>query len=174
MGPAIKLARLLHIVSAIWTLALAVLIFCDVAGRNLMSMPLPGTKELLQNSVVSITFLQLPLAIYSGSMLRTSIFADAVPAGAARVLRTIGALLGLAVFLGLLWSTWPAFVDAYQIGEYEGEGSLRVPTWPVRGVVLLMSGFGAFAYLSMIVLDWQGRLILGLEAPGSTDFLSES
>lgn len=172
MGAAIHLARLLHIVSAIWTLLLAVLIFCDVTGRNLLSMPLPGTKEIIQNSVVSITFLQLPLAIYSGSMLRTSLLADSVPADVARVLRTVGALLGLAVFLGLLWSTWPSFVDAYAIGEYEGEGSLRVPTWPVRGVVLLMSGFGAFAYLSMIVLDWQGKLIADLEAPGSTDTLA--
>jgi len=173
MRAAIHLARLLHIVSAVWTLLLAVLIFCDVSGRNLLSMPLPGTKEIIQNSVVSITFLQLPLAIYSGSMLRTSIFADAVPPDVARILRTIAALLGLAVFLGLLWSTWPSFVQAYEIGEYEGEGALRVATWPVRGVVLLMSGFGAFAYLSMIGLDFKGQLIAGLEAPGSTDFLTE-
>ncbi|MEM9223661.1 MAG: TRAP transporter small permease [Pseudomonadota bacterium] len=173
MTLAIRLARAMHIVSAMWTLLLAVLIFCDVTGRNFFSEPIPGTKEIIQNSVVSITFLQLPLAIYSGSMLRTSIFADAVPPTVARLLRTIGALLGLALFLGLLWSTWPSFMDAYRIGEYEGEGALRVPTWPVRGVVLVMSVFGAFAYLMMIALDWQGRLIDDLEAPGSTATLAE-
>ncbi|MEM6761619.1 MAG: TRAP transporter small permease [Pseudomonadota bacterium] len=173
MGAAIQLARAIHIVSALWTLLLAVLIFGDVTGRNFFSAPIPGTKEIIQNSVVSITFLQLPLAIYSGSMLRTSILADAVPPFIARLLRTLGAVLGLALFLGLLWSTWPAFTDAYRIGEYEGEGSLRVPTWPVRGMVLIMSAFGAFAYLSMIIFDWQGKLKDGLEAPRSTDQLAQ-
>lgn len=167
MFAALHIARALHIASAFWTLALAVLIFFDVTGRGFLSQPIPGTKEIIQNSVVSITFLQIPLAIYSGSMLRTPIFADAVPPLPAKLLRTFASLLGLALFLGLLWSTWPSFVDAYRIGEYEGEGSLRVATWPVRGVVLVMSAFGAFAYLSMIVLDWQNRLIGGIEAPGS-------
>ncbi len=163
----IKIIRAIHLFSAFWTLALAVLIFCDVVGRSALNQPLPGTKEIIQNSVVAITFLQLPLAIYSGSMLRTSIFADAVPPAVRRLLRTFGALLGLVFFIGLIWSTWPAFFDAYRIGEYEGEGALRVPTWPVRGTVLVMSVFGAWAYISMIVLDWQGRLIDDLSAPGT-------
>ena len=163
----IGLTRAIHLFSAFWTLALAFLIFGDVLGRGMINNPIPGTKEIIQNSVVAITFLQLPLAIYSGSMLRTSIFADAVPPVLRRVLRTVGALLGLLFFLGLIWSTWPSFWDAYRIGEYEGEGALRVPTWPVRGTVLVMSVFGAWAYLTMIWLDWQGRLLHELEAPGA-------
>lgn len=165
----IKVTRAIHLFSAFWTLALAFLIFGDVMGRTLFTRPIPGTKELLQNSVVAITFLQLPLAIYSGSMLRTSIFADAVPTVVRRLLPTAGALLGLVLFIGLIWSTWPSFWDAYRIGEYEGEGALRVPTWPVRGTVLVMSAFGAWAYISMIVLDWQGRLINELAAPGTME-----
>jgi len=128
-------ARLLHIFSAFWTMALAFLIFCDVFGRIFLSSPIPGTKELLQNSVVTITFLQIPLAIYSGSMLRTSILSDAVPPTFRRLLRTFASILGLLLFLALIWGTWPSFWDAYRIGEYEGEGSLRVPTWPVRGMI---------------------------------------
>ncbi len=167
MGPAVRLARSIHLVSAFWTLGLAVLIFLDVTGRSLLSSPIPGTKEILQNSVVAITFLQLPLAIYTGSMLRTSIFADAVPPSARKLLRTLAALLGIAFFIGLVLSTWQPFLDAWRIGEYEGEGALRVPTWPVRGVVLVMSVFGAVAYLMMIVLDWQDRLVDESEAPAS-------
>lgn len=167
MNAFIRISRVVHLVSAFWTLGLAVLIFLDVGGRTLLAHPIPGTKEIIQNSVVAITFLQLPLAIYSGSMLRTSIFADAVPPRGRRLLRSFGALLGMVVFLGLLWSTWPAFWDAYRIGEYEGEGALRVPTWPVRGCVLVMSAFGMWAYLSMMILDWQGRLIDETLAPGA-------
>ena len=167
MGAPVKTARIVHLVSALWTLGLALLIFGDVVGRGMFNRPIPGTKEIIQNSVVAITFLQLPLAIYSGSMLRTSVFADAVPPVFRRILRSLGALLGLVFFIGLIWSTYPSFLDAYRIGEYEGEGALRVPTWPVRGGVLVMSVFGAWAYLSMILYDWQGRLIDDLEAPGA-------
>lgn len=167
MGGAIRLARAVHLFSAFWTLALAILIFCDVTGRGVFNNPIPGTKEIIQNSVVAITFLQLPLAIYSGAMLRTTILADSVPAGMRRLLRTFSMALGFIVFMGLLWSTWPSFMDAYRIGEYEGEGALRVPTWPVRGTVLVMSVFGAIAYLSMIYYDWTGQLVDEAEAPGA-------
>ena len=86
---------------------------------------------------------------------------------ARRVLRTLTGTLGILVFLTIVRSTWPSFIQAYQIGEYEGEGSLRVPVWPVRGTVLVMSVFCALAYAVMIVLDWRGRLIDETEAPGA-------
>lgn len=167
MKPAISGARLLHIFSAFWTLALAFLIFGDVMGRIFFTRPIPGTKELLQNSVVTITFLQIPLAIYSGSMLRTSILTDSLPPIMRRLLRTFASILGLSLFFALIWGTLPSFFDAYRIGEYEGEGSLRVPTWPVRGMIALMSAFGTFAYAHMIWLDWTGRLEHEKEAPGA-------
>ncbi|MFT6073309.1 MAG: TRAP-type C4-dicarboxylate transport system permease small subunit [Yoonia sp.] len=166
-------ARLLHIFSAFWTLALAFLIFSDVFGRIFLSRPIPGTKEILQNSIVTITFLQIPLAIYSGSMLRTTILSDAVPPWARRLLRTFASILGLALFLALIWGTVPSFWDAYRIGEYEGEGSLRVPTWPVRGAIAVMSAFCAFAYAYMIWLDWTGQLINENEAPGALAQIEE-
>lgn len=167
MAVPIKLARAIHLVSALWTLALAVLIFFDVTGRSLLSQPIPGTKEIIQNSVVAITFLQLPLAIYSGSMLRTTVFADAVPATVRRLLRTIGYVLGMLCFTGLLLGTYESFFDAWRIGEYEGEGALRVPTWPVRGLILLTSAFGIWAYASMLIHDWKGQLKDENEAPGA-------
>lgn len=169
MNPQVGAARALHIVSALWTLGLAFLVVADVFGRTILNSPIPGTKEILQNSIVTIAFLQLPLAIYSGSMLRTPILADALPPLGRKILRTFAMLLGCVLFVGLLWGTWPSFWDAYRIGEYEGEGSLRVPTWPVRGAIAVMSAFAIVAYASMIVLDWTGRLQNELEAPGAVE-----
>ena len=165
----IKLARWLHITSAIWTMGLTALIFFDVTGRGLFSSPIPGTKEIIQNSVVCITFLQIPLAIYSGSMLRTTVFIDKLPPAGRKWLRIVVNLLGFFVFLGMVWATYPSYLDAYDIGEYEGEGALRVPTWPVRGLVLLMSGLTTLAYLTMIILDIRNKLIDGVEARGALD-----
>jgi TRAP-type C4-dicarboxylate transport system permease small subunit len=165
-GP-VRLSRAIHLVSALWTLGLAILIFLDVSGRGILNSPIPGTKEIIQNSVVAITFLQLPLAIYTGSMLRTTIFADAVPPSIRRLLRTVGSVLGVLFFIGLVLSTYEPAYDAWRIGEYEGEGALRVPTWPVRCLVLLMSIFGAFAYMAMVYYDWTGQLVEEAEAPAS-------
>ena len=116
---------------------------------------------------MAITFLQLPLAVFTGSMLRTTIFADAVPYAVRRLLRTIGYVLGVLFFIGLILSTYEATYDAWRIGEYEGEGALRVPTWPVRGVVLVMAVFGAYAYLAMLYYDWTGQLVDENQAPNS-------
>lgn len=165
MRSQVRVARALHLVSAFWTLGLALLIAADVVGRAFL-MPVPGTKEIVQNSVVTIVFLQLPLAIYSGAMLRTPILIDALPPVLRRLVNTFGMLLGCAFLLGLLWGTWPSFVDAYRIGEYEGEGSLRVPTWPVRGAIAAMSVFGVVAYAWMIWLDWTGGMVDD-HAPGA-------
>lgn len=163
----VKLARVIHLVSAVWTLCLAALIFCDVTGRGVFSHPIPGTKEIIQNSVVAITFLQLPLAIYSGSMLRTTVFANAVPATLRRIFRSLGYILGVVFFIALFFGTYESFFDALRIGEYEGEGALRVPTWPVRGLILVMAAFGAWAYLSMLIYDWRNQLVDENEAPES-------
>lgn len=139
----------------------------------MFSQPIPGTKEIIQNSIVAITFLQLPLAIYSGSMLRTSVFADAVPASVRRVLRTLAYLLGVVLFIGLVLGSYVPFIDAYRIGEYEGEGAFRVPVWPLRGIILVASAFGIFAYLSMIYFDWTNQLTSECEAPGCDRQASE-
>ena len=95
----VRLSRAIHLVSAFWTLGLAILIFLDVTGRGMLNQPIPGTKEIIQNSVVAITFLQLPLAIFTGSMLRTTIFADSVPAAMRRLLRSLGYVLGILFLL---------------------------------------------------------------------------
>ena len=38
-------------------------------------------------------------------------------------------------------------------GEYEGEGALRVPSWPARWTVLIGSGIAMMNYLVMAYID---------------------
>ncbi|MCC2098887.1 MAG: TRAP transporter small permease [Hyphomicrobiales bacterium] len=157
-APFLRLSRPLHLLSAMWVILLAVMIFIDVMGRALFSAPFQGTTEILKNSVVSIAFLQVPYAIFLGSMLRTEILAEVIGPVPRRILRTIGALLGIMLFIGLVYSSWTPMWDAYAIGEYEGEGAMRVPTWPVRFLIFVTAAYAAIAYAIMIYLDWTGRL----------------
>ena len=160
-----RLARTTHVVSAFWVLVLAAIIFVDVMGRYLFSQPLLGATEIIANSVVSITFLQLPLAIYQGGMIRSTLLYDAVGERVQRVLRTLAGVLGLAFFLGTAYSAWGPALEALAVSEYEGEGALRVPTYPVRFLVVATSVFAACVYLHLLHLDWTGRINPGPE-PG--------
>lgn len=153
-----RIARAIHIVSAAWVLVLAVIIFVDVCGRYFFGLPLLGATEIIKNSVVSITFLQLPLAIFRNGMIRTTLVYDLVNADWKRVLRTFTSLMGLLFFLGTAFSAWGPALEALGVSEYEGEGALRVPTYPVRFLVVFTSLFAAYVYLYLIYLDWTGRL----------------
>ena len=153
-----RLAQAIHVVSAFWVVVLAAIIFVDVSGRFLFDSPLLGAAEVIKNSVVSVTFLQIPLAIYRGGMIKTTLVYDAVGPQGRRVLRTLTNILGLLFFLGTALSSWEPSLEAWAIGEYEGEGALRVPTYPVRFLVMITSAFAAFVYLYLLYLDWTGRL----------------
>ena len=152
-----RLARTAHVVSAFWVLVLAVIIFVDVMGRHLFSQPLLGATEIIANSVVSITFLQLPLAIHQGGMIRSTLLYDAVGERVRRVLRTLAYALGLAFFVGTAFSAWGPALEALAVSEYEGEGALRVPTYPVRFLVVATSIFAAWVYAHLLYGDWTGR-----------------
>ena len=154
----IKIAKYMHVMSSIWVFILGAVILIDVFGRVLFLQPLPGTKEILQSSVIAVTFLQIPLAIYSGSMLRTTLIGDLFPEFVKKLLRTFSFVLGFILFAAIAYATLPEAIEAYRLGEYEGEGSLRIYTWPIRVLILVTGLFAAFAYLTMIVADWRGDL----------------
>lgn len=141
--------KVLHIVSSGWVLILACIICVDVIGRAVFNSPLLGTSEIIKNSVVAITFLQVPLAIMIGAMLRTTIILDAAGPRIRNAIEILACLLGVAFFIALAFGSFGPLIDAWKIGEYEGEGALRVPTYPVRTIVFLM------AILSAIVFGWQ-------------------
>jgi TRAP-type C4-dicarboxylate transport system permease small subunit len=164
------LARTIHVLSAFWILLIAFVIIADVLGRALFSTPLQGTTEIIRNSVVAITFLQLPLAILSGSMLRTELLNELLGPTGRRVMRTLAYLLGFALFALIAYADWRPATVAYRIGEYEGEGALRIPVWPVHFILIATSIMAALAYLTMIWLDWTGQLEDELAYPGILAF----
>ncbi|CUH68050.1 TRAP-type C4-dicarboxylate transport system, small permease component [Thalassovita gelatinovora] len=164
MNSQLLIARWAHLLSAGWVFLLALLIIADVLGRTLFLHPIAGTKEILQNSVIAVTFLQLPLAIYSGSMLRTTLLQDHLGPTGTRALRLLAWLLGALLFAGIAYACWPAALDAVRLGEYEGEGAMRIYTWPVRFLLVATCLFAAIAYVSMLIADLRGKL----EADGRT------
>lgn len=150
-----RVARIIHVLSATWVIGIAVIIIVDVIGRYLFGSPLLGTTEIIKNSIVTITFLQIPLAVYRGGMIRTTIVYDRLGDRAQRYLRALTYVTGLIFFLAICWSSITPAYEAFLVSEYEGEGALRVPTYPVRILIVVNSLFVAYIYAVMLVHDWQ-------------------
>lgn len=147
----------LHYVAALWLFALALIILADVSGRGLFNAPLPGTAEIVANSIVSIAFLQLCHAVRDDRMLRVELLTAMVPVRVARAIHACGLLLGALLFGAVAWASWGPMVSAWQIGEYAGyEGSLRIPVYPVRTLIVAMAGLATVNYLLLAVLAVRG------------------
>lgn len=158
MKAQINLAKGAHILSAVWVFILAGVIIVDVVGRVLFLHPIEGTKEILQNSVIAVTFLQLPLAIYSGSMLRTTMLVEVLGERSQQILRMFMWILGSCLFAAIAYSSWPSAMNAIRLGEYEGEGAMRIYTWPTRLLLVGTCAFACLAYVSMLVADLRGMV----------------
>lgn len=156
-----RINRGLHMFAAFWLFVLAFLILIDVGGRGLFSMPLRGTPEIIANSVVCIAFLQLCNAVRTGSMLRVEILDRAIPVAVLRALQVVGFVLGALLFAAVAYSSWEPMIEAWRIGEFAGnEGSLRVPTYPVRSLLVAACILATVNYLLMAWQALRGRLDL--------------
>ncbi len=152
-GAIVRLNAALHYAAALWLFGLALVILVDVAGRSLFNTPLQGTAEIVANSVVSIAFLQLCHAVREGRMLRVELLDAMLPAGGIRVVHIAGCLLGALLFAAIAAASWEPMMHAWRIGEYAGyEGSLRIPVYPVRTLIVAMAGLATLNYLTMAVL----------------------
>jgi TRAP-type C4-dicarboxylate transport system permease small subunit len=148
-----RLSKFLMVAAAAWAFGLAFLIMADIVGRTVFSKPIYGTAEMVAASVVIVVFLQAGYAIRSRSMLRADFLVILLPDKVQRVLLAIGYLLGAGFFLMIITGGWEESVRSFIQGEYEGEGALRVPSWPARWTVLLGSALAMVNYLVMAYLD---------------------
>ncbi len=151
-----KFARNMHMIAAIWLFLLAFLILADVVGRGVFNAPIQGTAELVSNSIVAIAFLQLSHSIRMRGMLRAEFLDAYLPAWVMRGFSMLGYLVAVALFLAIAYASWEPMLNAWEIKEYQGDGALRVPTYPVRTIIVAMSVLSALSYLSLFARGLRG------------------
>lgn len=148
-----RLSRFLLVLAAVWAFGLTFMILADIIGRGVFDAPINGTAELVTASIVIIVFLQAGYAIRSRSMLRADFLVTHLPPKVQRVLLAVGYLLGAAFFLMIITGGWDESIRSFTEGEYEGEGALRVPSWPARWTVLIGSAIAMINYLVLAYID---------------------
>ncbi len=117
---------------------LALLVVADVVGRNFGS-PVTGIVELAAQTVVISAFLTIPFVMRKGSHIRATVLVSRLPELWRRGFEVLAFAVGVFIFALLAYSSWGNFVTDYTAASYEGEGALRIPTWPARLTIFLAS-----------------------------------
>jgi TRAP-type C4-dicarboxylate transport system permease small subunit len=140
-----QLSRCLMIVAALCAFALMFLIMTDVTARNL-NIRFYGVAEYVRATLIIIVFLQLPYAVRIRSMLNVDAFVHLIPERGRVPMDVIGSALAILFFGTIAVGAFHPAVEAWMTQEYEGEGPVRVVTWPSRFAIVFGCGFAAFYY----------------------------
>lgn len=132
-----KFLAICSAIGAIWIVVLMLVISYDVLGRVFFNHPLQGTPEIVANSIVAISFLQFAYVLAVGKHVRTTILYDALSERKQAVLDLLPFLAGAIIFFMLVNPSYIELYKSIKYGEFEGEGALRVPTWPTRLVIFI-------------------------------------
>jgi len=130
-----------------WLFILMMLISIDVFGRVLFHRPFKGTPELVSFSIVVIAFLELPYVLWTNRQVRSTMLYDKVSPTGKDIIDFISALIGVVMFVMLIKSSWNGFIRSVRIGEFEGEGTLRIPSSPARALLIVGAAFMALQFL---------------------------
>ena len=162
-----KTPEFLQSIAAIWLILVALTIFAEVTFRNLGIFL--GADQVVQNSVPAIVFLQVPFAIASGTMLRTTLIFDFFKSKGKKIVNVISYLIGIMLFLGIAVGGWTDMIKGWEIKEYQGIGAIEVPVYPIRTVIIFSSIIVVFIYLTLIVNSFikKKRIIKVYKSPAA-------
>jgi TRAP-type mannitol/chloroaromatic compound transport system permease small subunit len=133
----VRIVQLLLAAAAVIIFLLGFLVCADVFGRAFLNSPVKGTPEIVSMSIVIICFLLAGYSVQSGSMISTDVFSGMGGVRGVGVAQVLSAIFGIIFFGLIVWGSYDPMVYAWTNGEYEGEGALRVPTWPAKVIIVL-------------------------------------
>lgn len=154
----------LNIIGALWVLLIMLLITVDVIGRAFFNSPLFGVPEIVKISVVGLVWCQMAHTLKIGAHLRSTILVDRMSPAARRAIEIAACILGAIMFALIVYSGWDAMTESWRIGEFEGEEPVRVPTAPIRTLVLIGAALTAIQFVIMLVDLIRGKTLHQAEA----------
>jgi len=145
-----KVVVTVNVIATAWIFVMIILVVLDVLGRVLLHYPLTGVVEIIKLSIPAITFLQIGYVLMIDGHVRSGVILDIVHARKKAFINILTALMGIGVFALNFYSGWDLMIVAYSVGEYEGEGALRVPTAPIRTIIQFGSAIMIIQFIRMI------------------------
>jgi len=140
-----RIDRLVSIVSVVFASLgaaliglLALTVVADVVGRQI-GVPVTGIVEMAAQTVVISAFLTIPYVMRRGGHIRATVLVSRTPPVVRKTLEALAYIIGAIIFALLAYAAWEAFTEDFVKASYEGEGALRIPTWPTRLTIFLAS-----------------------------------
>jgi TRAP-type C4-dicarboxylate transport system permease small subunit len=156
-----KCIAALGMLGSLWIAVLMLIVTYDVGGRVIFHNTFEGTPEIVSNSIVAILFFQTTFVLFSGRHINVTVIYDKVPPVAQRLMDILACALGVGLFILLIKSSIPLFQSAYRSHEFEGEGSLRVPTWPVRFIIIMGSVLMVIEFVILLITKIRDLVLMG-------------
>ncbi len=144
-----KVMAVLNAIGTAWVAGITVLICSDIIGRALFNSPIIGVPEIVKVSVVAIVWLQIAHTLKIGGHLRSDVILGRLYPKSRSIVNLIAYTLGAVIFGLVVYSGWNTMIMAWELGEFEGEVPVRVPTYPVRSIVLLGAGLTSLQFVLM-------------------------
>lgn len=139
----------LALFGAVGVIAMLVQVTADVVLRNMFSMAVPATVEIVSRYyMVAIAFLPLAWADRRGDMIVVEVFASAFRGVAKAILDRSVAVLTTMVYAFLAYSTFLVAMREASVGTIIMSLNLAVPIWP--GYFFLPAGFAVATFVAAL------------------------
>jgi len=145
-----RVMEVLNAIGTAWVAGITVLICSDILGRVLFNSPIIGVPEIVKVSVVAIVWLQMAHTLKIDGHLRSDVILGRLSRRGRSIVNLIAYTLGAFIFGLVVYSGWNTMIMAWELGEFEGEEPVRVPTYPIRSIVLLGAGLTSLQFLLMV------------------------
>jgi TRAP-type C4-dicarboxylate transport system permease small subunit len=152
----LKLTSVLNAIGTVWIFFIMFVMTGDVLGRVLFNHPITGTPEIVKISIVGIVFLEMPHTLWKNRHIRSEILLQKLSPIPRSWIESFVFLLGAAVFVCIFVASWSGAIESWNILEYEGEGALRVPVYPIKTLILLGSVLTAIIFFARSVQSIKG------------------
>ena len=137
-----------------------VFVCTDVAGRVFFNSPIMGTSEIVKVGVVMMAFMQIPWAFWENRHLRSELITGRLGPMGQLIASFFRHIIAIAAGLLISVANWKPMLHAWRIREYEGEGALEVPVYPLYTLIQLGSALVviiSFYYLIRTIQEMFGR-----------------
>lgn len=141
-----KIISFLNAVGTIWIGLLMFIIVADVVGRGLFNSPLQGVPEIVKNSIVGLTFLQIAHVLKEGRHIRTTVLYDRANDTVKKIIDLVTNVIGVIIFALLFYAILEPAKQAFLLKTFEGN-AVRIPTFPTYFLILIGSFFMVMQFL---------------------------
>ena len=157
-----RLIQILVLVASIGVVAMMLHVCADIFARAVMGKSLPATIELVSRYyMVIVTFLPLAWVEKNQGMVSVEVFGDFMSPSVKRFSDMAVALLAVAIYAVLTYTTWITALNNYATGTFVVALNIAVPVW--QSYLLPPLGFGLACFVTLIRFF---ELIIGAKPAG--------